>query len=174
MVSEVSKDPDPASAVLAEPLRAEPSSEELQPAIVRRATSVGASRPGRLIGRTYQQRFLGGRGMAQCSAVARLTSLRGVTHLGSYPIASGQFRGLDLIFTTEGVELRKKRSVLGELSWGRIRRLEADNREALEHRLTVARMVLSGLSRLLPRRNRSCPTSLSRTIKATGSSLFPG
>ena len=72
-----------------------------------------------------------------------MTSLQNVTYLASHPKVSSRLDKIDLIFTTEGISI--KRSVLGELSWSTIDWIAADDREGLDKRVTATRVLLTGV-----------------------------
>jgi len=73
-----------------------------------------------------------------------LTALRDTTYLGSHPAASGQIEDLDVIFTVDGVSLRRKRKDLGAIPWRNVTSLHAENREGVERRMTAPRLLLLG------------------------------
>jgi hypothetical protein len=81
-----------------------------------------------------------------------LTALRDTTYLGSHPAASGQASGIDLVFTTEGVVIARGRREIGGIEWSSITALEADDREALDRRITGTRVLLLGAFALLARK----------------------
>jgi len=99
-----------------------------------------------------------------------LTALRDTTYLGSHPAASGQIDDLDVVFTVDGISLRRKRKDLGDIPWRNVTSLHAENREGVERRMTAPRLLLLGAWALVAKKS----TILSYLIIADdrGSWLF--
>ena len=82
-----------------------------------------------------------------------LTSLRKTRYLGSHPAVSGQLEDLDVVFTRDGIVLRRKREHLGQLAWSDVTGLHAENREGIERRVTASRILLFGAWALVAKKN---------------------
>ncbi|MEQ8842257.1 MAG: hypothetical protein RIB98_14835 [Acidimicrobiales bacterium] len=82
-----------------------------------------------------------------------LTRLRGAKYLGSHPNAPGQVENLDIEFTSDGVRLRARKSLI-EIPWRTVVELSADDRESVEKRVTGPRLLLLGAFALIAKKER--------------------
>jgi hypothetical protein len=86
--------------------------------------------------------------------VAKLTQLNDVTYLGSHPHALSRVEGLDLCFTTEGLQFGRGDETLGQIPWNRVISLSADARDEVERRITALRVLLLGALSIVFRKTR--------------------
>ena len=104
----------------------------------------------------------------------QLTRLRNTTYLGSHPGMPGQRDKVDVIFFDVGIRLGRRRDVLVDLSWEEVVSLAADDREHLEKRVTVSRLLVLGIFALAAPKNESGSYLVIEAVDGTYVLLVPG